>query len=302
MKNNDKTYMGYITVLLWSMASAFVRSLSEVIGPFTSSFFVYIIGGLLTLLLAPKKERKNPALKDLSKPAILSGVIYIIFVFTTYYSIAISKTREISLGVTVVKSLWPLFTLILSIPMLQEKKKLSLPGLLFSLSGVLVVVLGGSKQNVSYSSPFQLVDLIPFILGFISAISWGLYSNIVKKYDVDGSIVGVFMVISGLIMGLISLFVVEPADWSLSVIGQILYAAVISIYLATYFWNQSILKGDIHKVTLAANYVPLLSVLVSSLILNVKIDLSILIGGALLVIGNFYHRKMEKNTKEVLDG
>ncbi|MEL7657804.1 MAG: hypothetical protein C4545_04640 [Anaerolineaceae bacterium] len=301
MKNLDKTYLGYIAVLLWSTAAAFIRSLSEVIGPFTAGFYVYIIGGLLTLLLTPKSERKIPSIKNLSMPAILCGIIYAVYVFTTSYSIAISKTRVISLGVTVVKSLWPLFTLILSIPLLREKRKLSFWGLLFSFSGVLVVVLGDSGQDVIGSSPIRVDDLTPFGIGLISAISWALYSNLIKKFDVDGAIVGVFMLLSGLIMGLISLFVIEPAEWNTGVVFQIIYRSVVTIFVATYLWNQSVLKGDIHKVTLAANYLPLISVLISSLILNVKLDLSILIGGVLLAVGNFYHKNSEKHMKEVPD-
>lgn len=301
MKTNDKTYLGYIAVLLWSTSAAFIRSLSEVIGPFTSGFFVYIIGGVLTLLFTPKSERNLPSLKTLSKPAILSGIIYAVYVFTTSYSIAISKTRVISLGVTVVKSLWPLFTLILSIPLLREKRKLSVLGLLFSFSGVLVVVLGGSEKGALDASLFKIEDLAPFLIGFVSAVSWAVYSNIIRKFNVDGAIVGVFMILSGLIMGLISLFVSEPTEWSTGVVLQIIYRGVVTICVATYLWNQSVIKGDIHKVTLAANYLPLISVLISSLILEVQWDLSILIGGALLVIGNFYHRNMDKNIKEVPD-
>ena len=290
--------MGYIAVLLWSTAAAFLRSLSEVIGPFTSGFYVYMIGGVLTLLLTYYNEKKLPSFKTLSKPAILSGVIYAVYVFATSYSIAISKTRVISLAVTVVKSLWPLFTLILSILMLREKRKLSIIGLLFSFSGVVAVVLSGSGGDTSGSSTFQIGNLAPFFVGFVSAVSWALYSNVIKKYNVDSSFVGLFMIISGLIMGLLSLFVTEPSEWSTGVVFQIIYRAVVTICVATYLWNRSMLEGDLHKVTIAANYMPLLSVVISSLILRVSIEPSVLVGGALLVVGNVFHRNMKTDDQK----
>lgn len=294
MKNSEKTYKGYLAVLLWSTAAAFIRSLTEEIGPFTSGFFVYLIGGLLTLFLTSRGEKKLPSLKTLSKPAILSGIIYAVYVFSTTYSIAISKTRVISLAVTVVKSLWPLLTLILSIPMLREKRKLSLFGMLFSFFGVMIVILGGSGGDAIESFTIQLGDITPFLVGFISAISWALYSNVIKKYNVNDSFLGYFMIISGFIMGFLSLFATEPSGWNMEVVLQIIYQAVVTIGVATTLWNQSMIKGDIHKVMIAANYMPLMSIIISSLILRVKIDPSVLIGGAFLVVGNIFHKNMDK--------
>ena len=294
MKNSDKTYKGYIAVLLWSTSAAFVRTLSEVIGPFTSSFLIYTLGGILTLILNHRGGKKLQPIKKLSMPALISGIIYVIYVFTTSYSIAISKTRLVSLGVTVVKSLWPIMTLLLSIPMLREKRKLSIPGLLFSFAGVIVVVLGGSGGETSGTSTFQLIDIVPFLIGFISSISWALYSNIIKKYSVDDSFLGLFMIASGFIMGFLNLFSSQPSNWSTGVVVQIVYQAVITICLATNFWNQSMIEGDINKVTIAANYTPLLSVLISSMILRVRIDPYVILGGAFLVIANVLFRKVDK--------
>ncbi len=291
MKTADKTYQGYIALILWSTAAAFIRSLSELIGPFTAAFYVYILGGVLTLIFSPRQEKKAAPLHHLDRPTILCGIMYILYVFATFYSIGISQTRVMSLSVTVIKSLWPLFTLILSIPILHEKRKVSIWGLLFSLAGIFVVVWGSFDGESLTSSTFRIADIFPFVIGLISAVSWAIYSNLIKKSTIDGKKVGFFMLISGLVMGLISLFVVEPSNWSISVIAQIVYRGVVTIFIANYLWNQSIIKGDIHKVSIGANYLPIMSTLTSALILNVRLDISLLIGGVLIVIGNVFHRK-----------
>ncbi|NMC46053.1 MAG: EamA family transporter [Chloroflexi bacterium] len=291
MKTADKTYQGYIALILWSTAAAFIRSLSELIGPFTAAFYVYLLGGLLTLIFSPRQGEQGALARQLDRSTILCGIMYILYVFATFYSIGISQTRVMSLGVTVIKSLWPLFTLILSIPILHEKKKVSTWGLLFSLAGILVVVLGSSNGEALTPATFRIVDLFPFFIGLVSAVSWALYSNLLKKRTIDGKIIGLFMLISGLTMGLISLFVAEPSNWSLNVVLQIIYRGVVTIFIANALWNQSVIKGDIQKVSIAANYLPIMSALTSALILNVKLDFSLLIGGALIVIGNIFHRK-----------
>ncbi len=295
MQNRDKTYLGYIAVILWGTAGAFIRSISEEVGAFNAGFYIYILGGLMTMFLTPKIRKKPVAATNELKPTLICGFFYVMYVLTTIYSIAISKTRLINLRVGAVHSLWPLFTLILSILLLGEKKKLSIFGLLFSFAGILVVVLGGSGQDVIGSFSGGITDLLPFIIGFLSAVCWAFYSNLVKKYNIeDNRITGLFMLISGLLMGLFSLFMIEPSDWSVSVIYQITYRVVVTLFLATYLWNQSMLKGDIYKVVMAANFQPMISALLFALILGVNLNISILAGGALLVIGNFLQNSTGK--------
>ena len=279
--------MGYLAILLWGTAGAFIRSISEEVGAFKAGFIIYILGGLMMMFLTPRAGHEIGWKTKNIKPILACGIFYVLYVLTTIYSIAISKTRLINLRVGAVHSLWPLFTLIFSIPLLGEKKKLSYLGLLFSFVGILVVVLGGSAHNVVSASTWSAEDFLPFLIGFLSAVCWAVYSNLVKKNGIeDNKITGFFMMISGGLMGFFSLFMQAPQSWSLAVVYQIGYRVVVTLFLATYLWNQSMVKGDIYKVANAANFQPLISALLFALLLGVPLNISIVLGGFLLVFGN----------------
>jgi drug/metabolite transporter (DMT)-like permease len=294
MKKIDKAYLGYGAILIWATVGAVIRYLSEVIGPFTSGFYMYTLGGLLTILFNHKNGTKMISIAKLPIPAIICGSLYAVYVILNNYSVAISQTREISISVGVVKALWPLFTLILSVPILKENKKLSIVGLLFSFAGVIVVVMNGSGGQESDTQFFQFYNLLPFLMGFLSAICWAFYSNLIRKHNLDGSFVGYFMIVAGLIMGLLSLFVTEPSNWSFEVVFQIVYRSVLTIFVATHLWNRSITEGDIYKVSIAANYSPLIGVVVTSIMLGVKLQPVVLVGAALLILGNIFNIRINK--------
>ena len=97
MKKNDKAYLGYGAILIWATVGAVIRYLSEVIGPFTSGFYMYTLGGLLTILFNHKNGTKMISIVKLPVPAIICGSLYAVYVILNNYSVAISQTRAISI-------------------------------------------------------------------------------------------------------------------------------------------------------------------------------------------------------------
>ena len=136
-------------------------------------------------------------------------------------------------------------------------------------------------------------DLAGYAMGFVVAISWGVYTNLVKKYvgtkKVDG--VGIYMIVTAAILGIISIFMDEPRNFSVSLIGQILYAGIVVGALANTLWNLSIKKGNMLLVVLVSNFLPIISTVMTSFMLGVGITVPIIVGSLLVVVGTLWSKQ-----------
>jgi drug/metabolite transporter (DMT)-like permease len=168
-------------------------------------------------------------------------------------------------------------------------------GVIISFIGITVANVGNSGIGIGsiISNFFDGENLIAYILGFIVSLSWGLYTNLTKKFikdmDVDGS--GIFMLLSGLILGVISFKMDEPRAFSASLVGQIIYASIVVSSLANVFWNLSIRKGNMLIVVLTSNFLPIISTIITALLLGYKITFPHIVGSLLVVIGTIWSKK-----------
>jgi drug/metabolite transporter (DMT)-like permease len=92
-------------------------------------------------------------------------------------------------------------TLVFSLPILHKKAKITLIPGVFSWE-----VFKGNFQ-VSY---------LPYLLAFIAAISWGLYSILVRRWagHTEGGAVPLFLLVTGLVLTAIRfMFPEEPLGW-----------------------------------------------------------------------------------------
>ena len=121
---------------------------------------------------------------------------------------------------------------------------------------------------------------------------WGLYTNFTKKFliraETDG--VGIFMLLSGVILGAISLGLPEPRIFNADILWPLLYQSVVVSFLANLLWNQSIIKGKLLVVVLASNFLPIISAISSSLMLGIPINAYIIVGSLFVIAGTYWSR------------
>lgn len=301
MKNKAKqhkyTTLGIITIIIWGTSAAFTRNLSTGIGAYTAASIVNIIGGI-AVLIGQTINKKGT--KDFRKVTKLywpvCGGLFIVYTATSYVSMSIVTGEEAVMTMVLIRFLWPLFTLILTIPILHQKASPWLIfGILISFIGITVANMGNNGIGLgSIIANFLYGEnLTAYILGFIVSLSWGLYTNFTKKFiksmDVDGS--GIFMLLSGLLLGVISFWMDEPRAFSPSLMGQIIYASIIVSSLANVMWNLSIRKGNILIVVLISNFLPIISIIITAILLGYKMTIPHIVGALLVVIGTIWSKK-----------
>lgn len=297
VQQHKYTALGIITIIIWGTSAAFTRTLSTGIGAYTAASIVNIIGGIVVLI---SQYVNKAGLKDAKKVTkrywTICGGLFIIYTATSYVSMSIVTGEEAVMTLVLIRFLWPLFTLILTIPILKMKASPWLiVGVLISFVGITVANMGNNGIGIRsiISNFMDGENLIAYILGFIVSLSWGLYTNLTKKYvigmDVDGS--GIFMLLSGLLLGVISFGMNEPRAFSASLLGQIVYASIVVSSLANVMWNLSIRKGNMLLVVLISNFLPIISIIMTAILLGYKMTIPHIVGAILVVIGTIWSKK-----------
>lgn len=291
------TLIGFFTILIWGTSAIFTRNLSTNIGAYTSAALVNLIGGVV--VLAKQLITKNGLQGFRSIPLrqwVICGVLFIVYTASSYVSMSMVESDEAVVTLVLIRFLWPLCTLLLTIPILKAKASPWLAvGVFLSFVGIVVAKLGNSIFDLHHFVQNMLAgdDMAGYAMGFVVAISWGIYTNLTKKYmgksEVDG--VGIYMILTALVLGIIAFTVDEPREFSLNLTGQILYAGIMVSALANTFWNLSIKKGNMLLVVLVSNFLPIISTVMTSLMLGVGITMPIVIGSLLVVAGTMWSKK-----------
>jgi drug/metabolite transporter (DMT)-like permease len=287
--NQRSTLLGIIAILFWSTTIAFSRRLTEQLGTFTSAALIYTCAGLVGLLYtALQPGRRLSLINKLPKLYLFGcGCLFMLYLLSLYLAVGMAATRIQVLAVGLINYLWPGLSLVFSIPLLGNHWKLLLP------VGILIA-LGGVGLATSSMNGFALADLfqdhnslMPYAWALTAAISWGLYSNLSRRWAGanDGGAVPIFLLASGIILGVLRLFFPENSHWNVEASLGVAYMALFPGMLAYVFWDIAVRKGDIILVASISYGTPLLSTLISALVLNISPGSATWLGAGLVFVG-----------------
>jgi drug/metabolite transporter (DMT)-like permease len=77
----------------------------------------------------------------------------------------------------------------------------------------------------------------------------------------------------------------EESSWTVRVVVELLYMSIFPTFLAYIFWDRAMRKGNIILVASLSYFTPLLSIIISSLYLQVVIKPSLWIACSLVIAG-----------------
>jgi len=286
---NSNTIIGILAILFWGTTIAFSRSLTEQLGPLTTASWIYVLSGIwscIYLFSEPRRIKKTFQLPILYLTG--GGTLFILYMVCLYLAVGLAFSREQVLEVSIINYLWPGLTLIFSLPILHKKGKISLiPGIFIAFAGFyLATVQSGMFSWEVFKRNFQ-VSYLPYLLALMAAVTWGLYSNLVRRWagHTEGGAVPLFLLVTGLILTIIRLIFPEESYWTPRVVLELLYMSVFPTFLAYIFWDRAMRKGNIILVVSLSYFTPLLSIVITSLYLGVVIKPTLWIACGLVIVG-----------------
>lgn len=297
MKNatkNQYTLLGILASVIWGSGSAFGRSMAETYGNFSSTGLSNVGAGIIMMV----SQIRRSGLKSFRQAPLhywfLCGPIYVIYKLTSGIAVGVAITREQVVTSGLLRLMWPMMTLIMAVCMFRKENKTSkwfFPSIVLSIIGILVANTDVSNFSLFHTLRVMWVDALwPSMLSIVSSIAWGLYSNLNRKIvgDADYDAVGLFMVVTGLLSYGVTLFVSESQVFLLQQVGELIYMVVFSSFLGTLFWNLSMQKGDHMLVILLSNFMPVLSTIISAVLLDVALTWPMIVGSFMVVAGTIF--------------
>ncbi|WP_280523316.1 aromatic amino acid DMT transporter YddG [Pseudomonas jessenii] len=276
------TACGLVAIILWSTAAGLIRSVSELIGPLGGAAMIYTLGAILLVFLLGK-----PRLRSTSKLYLFLGsALFVASEVCLSLALGFASNRNQAIELGVVNYLWPCLTVVLAIIMNGQKARwIIIPGTALALFGILWVVSGdglslpGIIENVQ-SNPLS------YSLALGCGITFALYCNVTRRYADGQNLVGLFFVLTAIVLWLKYLFSSEMIP-AISLGGGLeLVAAAVAMAGGYALWNIGILRGNLTLLATASYLAPVLTSAFAAVWLGVVLNIQFWQGAVLVTAGS----------------
>jgi drug/metabolite transporter (DMT)-like permease len=281
------TSIGLIAVLVWGGLLPLGRVAQDQIGPLTYTGLIFLGVGLLTL--AKRRFKVSVSSRVWKHPALyLRWLCFVFHEGTVALVIGFVSIEHIPI-VLLINYLWPTAILVCSV--LIAGVKIHRP-FQFSLGSTLVVVslaiefLGG--QNLESYQRFTFQEMFSFSAVFLGAIAWGLYSALSRRFGDESGGVQVIPLFQLTLGGLFFLSFLPQFShpWMLDSYGAtIIVMSIVSNMIAYLAWDFGVRFGSIVVLSLAADFIPWMSLATASLVLGTPLTTRTIVSALLLVFG-----------------
>jgi len=274
-------FAGLAAASIWGGMYVVSKIVLDVIPPFTLLSLRLLLGIISLAVFIPLQGGLRWPLKQLLA-AFLAGFIgYGISLGLQFVGTHLSTAANAAL----VTSASPAFILIFGILLLGEKVTWSrVAALVLSTIGVIIVI---DPRRVLHGGDLVLGNIA--LLG--AALTWGLYSVLIKKVGMQMTTVAVsFIAFLGGFPVSVPLSVLEMRTIGVGymtpgIIAGVLYLGVISTGLAMYLWNKSLDLLDAGIVSLLFFAQPVVGVGLGTKVLGEELNFGFWIGAMLIGAG-----------------
>ncbi|MBN9026664.1 MAG: aromatic amino acid DMT transporter YddG [Rhizobiales bacterium] len=274
------TLIGISAVLMWSATIGLYRNISETFGAVGGSALIFTFSGIVATLYAGRAAFRGHSRLYL----LFGGAMFVTYEIALALAVGLAQDRTQTVEVGMINYLWPCFTIALAVMVGQARADLLLvPGVMLSLAGVL---LASSGSGFSLHSMLDNVagNPLPYFLALVAAITWPLYTIFTRRLSGGKSAVPPFLLMTAALLW-IYYFTSDqpPLHFDLRGLTMTLLFGVLTT-LAYSAWTHGVSHGNLTLMATASYFTPLLSVMLSSILLDMMPGMNFW-GGALLVTG-----------------
>ena len=274
--------LAFFTSLIWGTTLVSTKILLKNFQPVEILFFRFLMALLMLYIICPIKAPHTTKKQKII--IILAGLTGI----TLYYLLEnIALNYTLAANVSIINCCAPFLTAIFTFLFLKNKEKVNrnfFIGFVVSIIGIWFILFNGNKINLN-----PLGD----ILAMCAAISWAIYSILIKKIadcNIPTLLVTRKTFLYGIIFMIPFLFLFDfkfdlTLFFNLTNLLNLLFLGFIASGICFFMWNKSIKIIGAVKSGVYLYLIPVVTVILSSIILKEPISIYLIIGVILTILG-----------------
>lgn len=273
--------MAFVTVIIWGTTFVSTKVLLREFGPVELLFYRFLLGYAALWIMKPKPLKVERKQEIMFAGAGLCGVC----LYYLFENLALTYTQ--ASNVSVIVSTAPLFVTILAYFFLKEEKlqKYFLIGFVCAILGIGLISFGGGEAVEMH--------LVGDMLCVAGSLVWGAYSIFIKKigdygYHVIQTTRRIFF------YGILCMIpIVMASDCRLGIerfqdpvnLANFVYLGVGACAVCFVTWNYAVEVLGAIRSSAYIYAIPVITIVMSVIILNEKITMMMAVGTVLTVLG-----------------
>lgn len=288
-------FFAFITITIWGTTFISTKLLFIDFSPIEIFFFRLVIAYFALLMIKPQLIKY----RNIKEELLFAGAGLCVTFYFIFQNTSLSYTLASNVGVLV--SVAPFFTAILSHFILDGEPfhKRFFMSFAISIIGIILIVFNGN----------YILDLNPFgdILAILSAVAWASYSVITKKisvynYNVILSTRKIFFYSIIFLIPLLPIFHFQLdliRFTSLPNLFNMMFLGLGASAICFVTWNYALGVLGAVKTSVYIYINPIITIIVSAIILHEKITFVAMIGVALILVGLYISEKNNLDKQKV---
>lgn len=277
------TFIGMSAILMWSATIGLYRNIAEIFGPVAGSALIFTVSGIVASIHGGRKAFHGHSRRYL----LLGGGMFVTYEICLALAVGLAADRSQSIEVGMINYLWPCFTVALAVIVGSARADwLLIPGIALCLFGVYWATAGGAASSGNGFIANILDNPLPYLMAFVAAVTWPVYTVSTRAMSGGRSAVAPFLLLTAILLwGLYGLSDEPALRFDLKGTLMVLTFGILTT-LAYSAWTLGVTHGNLTVLATASYFTPILSLLLSSLLLDLIPAMNFWLGALLVTAGS----------------
>ncbi|WP_345779097.1 aromatic amino acid DMT transporter YddG [Vibrio sp. Isolate24] len=283
MSQHKFTLCGVLAILLWSSVMGLARTVTEFLGPIGGAASIYSVASLFLVMVMGL-----PKVRSYSMTYVLfGGGLFVAYEICLALALAMANSRQQAVEMLVINYLWPALTVLLAVMFSPKKTNILVyPAIAIAFFGVAWSITG--EQGLSFSQIAANIATNPltYTMAFVGAFLWAIYCNLTKRISKGQNPITLFFIMTAVTLWM-KYAISNETGLSLNLeSGGLLLITGIAMGSGYALWNYAIIGGNMVLLATLSYFTPVLSTIISSVILGLVLTDTFLQGVALVTVGS----------------
>ncbi len=260
-----------------------IRTVTEQFSPIGGAALIYTVSSVFLMLVMGVPKFKHFSLRYV----LIGGALFVSYEICLALALGMANDRHQALEMAVINYLWPALTVLFAVFLSRKPVHILVyPSVALAFVGVAWTITGDSGFSVMQISANIATNPLTYSMAFGGAIIWAVYCNITKQLANGQNAIILFFMTTAIALWIkyflsseSTLVFTVPATLNLALTGVVMGSGYA-------LWNVAILRGNMVLLATLSYFTPVISTLLSSLILGVALGVSFWQGVIMVTMGS----------------